>query len=226
MFRFKPYLKGSLALMSSLAWCASGHALSPELTCKLTHQHVEAPQLNHFTHAPSSILLRNLKKFLAADSTRLHDYQASVEPESTWFVCNHFATQLFLRSSTFAEPEKFGELEAKTGITFSAAMLPEANKLPIFYVSVANPEANFYHAINAIYLGQDLAGYTDLKNYQLIEPQSGEIFKTVGDFIQRYRPHVTSTTHFTIALSSGLGHTDRNEIQYLTDNISEFDCSL
>ncbi len=168
--------------------------------------------------------VQKLRSYLLADNTNKFPYLKDASNDASWFVCNHFATQLFLRFSSFASPEKFGELESKTPLRFSADGLPKSERFPLFYASMGNVELGYYHAINALYLGTDDSGYTDIKNYVLIEPQNDIVYPDVPAFLRWYLPTATTSTLMTFSINSGVGHTTNGSPQYLTEDRFTFEC--
>jgi hypothetical protein len=120
-------------------------------------------------------------QFLSEDQTSEFTYVLDAKSPD-WFVCQHFSTQSFMRGSCFANHEFSPEYEKSTNIKIQNEDSKLQNQQPIFYVSIASPSNNFYHAINAVFIGDSVEEMKDLNNFILYEPQSDKLYYTIKDF--------------------------------------------
>jgi len=168
-----------------------------------------------------------LAQFLKDDNTDTYPYVAKPQ-EPSWFVCQHFSTQAFMRGSCFANSEDVETYEEKTPIKINNGLTPLSNKLPIFYLSLGSASNGFYHAINAIFTGSTVEEMKDINNYIFFEPQSDKLYKSVDELRAdwtKYNLDTANDLKFKISTMDKPGSTSDGSLQFRTQEVISFDCS-
>jgi len=142
------------------------------------------------------------------------------------FVCHNFASTLYLSRSSLVTTLDAYDLE---GINIDWGIivnrLAESSKLPIYYVSLANKEHGFYHAINAVLVNPDKPD--EIASYIFIEPQTDETFLTAQEVYDEYRHYYDKSDDEEI-LKLSIATFDEFKksgpiYQSITNNLYEFD---
>lgn len=170
----------------------------------------------------------SFQQFLTEDKTSERDYIPLKESEENWFVCQHFSTQTFMRSSCHANSEFAPTYEEHTKITINNQESSLGNQLPVFYLSIACKSCGFYHAINAIFIGDTVEEMGDINNYILFEPQNDRIYYSVDELRQdwkKYNMHTATDLKLKISVMDEPGFTSDGSLQFRTNSLAEFDCS-
>lgn len=169
-----------------------------------------------------------LEQFLQEDKTDERDYIPLSQSDENWFVCQHFSTQSFMRSSCHANQEYTKAYEEHTKITINDQESSLKNSLPTFYLSINCKSCGFYHAINAIFIGDTVEEMGDISNYILYEPQSDELYYSVDELRQKwksYNMHTATDLKLKISVMEEPGYTTDGSLQFRTKELAAFDCS-
>lgn len=196
--------------------------------CELKSE-VDTNILEQYKKCPSTPYNKDVfEKFLSEDQTSEFTYVLdSKSPD--WYVCQHFSTQSFMRGSCFANQDYTDAYEESTNIVIQNEETKLKNQQPIFYVSIASPSNNFYHAINAVFIGETIEDMQDINNYILYEPQSDKLYYSISDFRsdwEKYKLPTATDLEFKISVMDKPGYTSNGSLQFITKGLVEFKCPL
>lgn len=198
--------------------------------CERTSE-LNTEELQKYINCPdgSGYNREKFDQFLQEDKTDERAYvPLSKDNKENWFVCQHFSTQTFMRGSCHANSEHNATYEEKTKITINDQPSSLGNQLPIFYLSIACASCKFYHAINAIFIGETVEEMGDISNYILFEPQGDELYFSVDELRQKwksYNMHTATDLKLKISVMDKPGETSDGSLQFRTKPLANFDCS-
>lgn len=170
--------------------------------------------------------IENFKNFLNQDNTDEREYVSDAIDRDKWFICLHFASQLYFRGSCFAKISDVPKYEEKTSLDLRTSSSTQKNQLPIFSVNLTSRKAKFFHQINALYSGSNKAGLRDLRNFYFVEPQTDFIFRKIEEIKGAYS-EISNIEDFTITISlmESPTYTSQGTLQYRTRDVIKFLCS-
>jgi len=138
-------------------------------------------------HAQDMDFMQPQKHSIPSDITRMlveddTDKQGYIMAK---FTCNEYAIRLYLQRSNrvLSEGIDYEGFEIDSGVGFQT--LEAKERFPLFYVSLAQREAGFYHAINAVLMND--ARPDLISSYIFIEPQNDIVMKTPEELYRKYK---------------------------------------
>jgi hypothetical protein len=170
--------------------------------------------------------IENFKNFLNQDNTDEREYVSDAIDRDKWFICLHFASQLYFRGSCFANKSDVPKYEEKTSLDLRTSSSIQKNHLPIFSVNITSKKIKFFHQINALFIGSNKAGLKDLNNFYFVEPQTDVIFRKIEELKGAYS-EISNMEDFTITISlmDSPTYSSQGALQYRTRDVIKFLCS-
>jgi hypothetical protein len=221
-------MKKNLLFFILISWCVPVFSQRAFTGCRVVEDKVdEAINLNN-----SLCLMRTedniegFKNFLNQDNTDEREFVSDVSDRNKWFICLHFATQLYLRGSCFANLSDVPKYEEKTSLDVRTFSSSKKNHLPIFSVNLTSRKAKFFHQVNALFLGSNKVGLRDLRNFYFVEPQTDVIFGNIEELKGAYS-EIANIDDFTVTISlmNSPTYSSRGALQYRTRDVIKFLCS-
>ncbi len=221
-------MKKNFLLILLVSWCVPVFSQENFTGCKTIQDKVD--EVIDFNN--SLCLMRTENKFekftnfLNEDNTDERDYVSDVTDRNKWFICLHFASQLYLRGSCFANLNDVPKYEEKTSLDVRTFSSSNKNHLPIFSLNLTSRRAKFFHQVNAIFLGSNKAGLRDLRNFYFVEPQTDVIFRNIEELKGAYSEIANiGDLNVTISLMDSPTYSAQGTVQYRTRDVIKFLCS-